>query len=289
MSTKLYGGIEAGGTKFVCAIGSGNGELIARTEIGTEQPEQTIQQVVSFFQTQPVVERIGIGSFGPVDVNSRSKTYGTILNTPKPGWSGVNLVHQISRRLEKPVFLQTDTDVAAIGERYHGRALHTNSFVYLTIGTGIGGSIFVNGELLHGLSHPEMGHMQLPQLHAGATIQNTCHLHESCFEGFASGKSLEIIYGQKAEAITDTHVWDAEAMFIALGLANILMVLPVELVIIGGSVMKHNGLLDLVKRKLTDAINGYIALPNMDNYVVGASSDTIGVLGSVKLAALNQY
>jgi len=289
MSTKLFGGIEAGGTKFVCAIGSGNGELVARSEISTGQPEQTIAQVVDFFHSQPSVERIGIGSFGPVDVNYRSKTYGTILKTPKPGWSEINLVREVGGRLEKPVVLQTDTDVAAIGERFHGKALHNNSFIYLTIGTGIGGSIFVNGELLHGLSHPEMGHMQIPQLHAGSQVQNTCQLHESCFEGFASGKSISIIYGQKAEDIIDSNIWDTEAMFIALGLANILMILPVELVVMGGSVMKHNGLLDLVKSKLVDAINGYIELPNMDNYIVSASSDTIGVLGSIKLAALNQH
>jgi fructokinase len=283
---EYYGGIEAGGTKFICAIGTGNGELIDKLEVQTGQPPETIAKVIEFFRSHSDIKSIGIGSFGPVDVMSSSARYGTILNTPKPGWSGINLVREVGMGLNLPVKLQTDTDVAAIGELYHGKALNKASFIYITIGTGIGGSIVLNGAILHGSAHPEMGHMQLPQLHDGAIIQNTCRLHESCFEGFASGKSLEIIYGQKAEVISNKLVWDIEANFIAVALTNILMVLPVELVILGGSVMKHDGLIDMVRQKLVASVNGHIELPNTKHLVVHASSDTIGVLGAIKLATL---
>src|SRR5438128_1930688 len=138
---KLYGGIEAGGTKFVCGTGSGIGELRARAVIKTGDPAETIRHIVEFFAAQPPLAGIGIGCFGPVDVKPESPAYGTILNTPKPGWAGVNLVKEIGSKLNLPVKLQTDTDVAALGERYHGKAVRSHNFIYLTVGTGIGGSI----------------------------------------------------------------------------------------------------------------------------------------------------
>ncbi len=282
----LYGGVEAGGTKFVCAIGSGAGEVLQRCEIPTTDPAETIQQVVQFFQSVPRIRALGVGSFGPVNVRVGTDSYGLIGQTPKPGWQGVNIRTELEKRLGLPVSLQTDVDVAALGERYHGKALQSDSFIYMTIGTGIGGSIFVNGQLLHGLSHSEMGHMQLPQTHKSPSIKNTCTLHENCLEGFASGRSMELIYGTKAQNLVDEVAWDREATFIGLGLANILMVLPVEMVILGGSIMKHEGMIERVRTKLLEAINGYIELPQFERYIVHASSDSIGVLGAIKLAQL---
>lgn len=285
-SSKLFGGIEAGGTKFVCATGTANGELLARAEIETTTPEETIPKVAAFFQQQPKLEAIGIGSFGPVDIDPNSSTFGMILKTVKPGWASVNLFQSISHRLQVPVKLQTDTDVAAIGEYYHGKALGKSNFIYLTIGTGVGGSIFMDGKLLHGMSHSEMGHIQIPLPEAFMRIPNQCTVHEHCLEGFVSGRSLQLTHGKLAREIEDQNVWALESRLIAMGITNILLVFPVELIILGGSVMKHPGLIERVKKDLQFCVNNYIELPQINQFIVHTSSDTIGVLGAIKLASL---
>jgi fructokinase len=281
---KLYGGIEAGGTKFVCGIGSGSGELIACEEVPTTLPEDTLERVVKFFQSQPLVESFGIGSFGPIDLNIHSKQYGKILNTPKPGWSGTNLLSYLRRSFDKNIIFATDTDVAAIGEYYHGIGLGNTNLVYLTVGTGIGGSALTNGTLLHGLSHPEMGHVRIPIVNA--SDEGVCLFHANCLEGVASGKALEHITGTKAELIADDSIWSQEAQYIAMGLTNIIMITQPERIILGGSVLKHAGLLEQIQSETAKLVNEYLVLPNMHSYIVHASSDTIGVLGAIKLATL---
>lgn len=287
MTTQLFGGIEAGGTKFICGVGSGNGELLYRIEIPTLSPAETFEEITKFFNSLPRVQAIGVGSFGPLDLNKHSATYGTIQHTTKNGWSGINIPNEISTRLGVPVAIETDTDVAAIGEYYHGRALGVSNFLYLTVGTGIGGSIMESGKLLHGISHPEMGHMIIPPAPADYEKGGACSFHKYCLEGFASGKSIQILTGKPAEENDDHALWDKTAYYIALGLLNITYTSRPGLIILGGSVIHHTNLVYTIKQQLNSIDNDYIQMPkDISSYVVKVSSDTIGVLGAIKLATL---
>lgn len=285
--TKFYGGVEAGGTKFVCGVGSGGGELLARKEIKTTTPEETLARVYEFFEAQKTVERIGVGSFGPLDLNDQSKNYGAILETTKEGWKGVNIPKLLKEKLDKPAGIVTDTDVAAIGELYFGKATGKKNFVYLTVGTGIGGSIMFNSELVHGISHPEIGHIRVPHNLSADPFAGSCQYHGDCFEGLASGQALKTRSGVGAKEISDGSIWEQEAKYLAYGLVSIIAMVQPELIIMGGSVMKHAGLIERVRELVGEDVNHYFHLPRMDRYIVRASSDTIGVLGAIKLASLN--
>lgn len=284
LNQELYGGVEAGGTKFVCGLGSSKGELIARAEFLTTTPDETIGHVIDFFKSQQKVKAIGIGSFGPLNLDQRSDRYGMILNTPKPGWTGINILNTVSQQINTKVNIATDTDVAVLGEYYYGIGLNIDDLVYLTVGTGIGGSVMLSGKLLHGISHPEIGHLRIPlddQSSAGA-----CVFHKNCLEGLASGKSLETLYAKRPQDIDDENVWQTEAKYIALGIINIISITQPERIILGGSIMKKPGLIEQIRQNVIAFNNNYIQLPNIESYIVHASGDSIGVLGAIKLATL---
>lgn len=283
----LFGGIEAGGTKFVCGIGTGNGDLISRVEIPTESPSKTMPKIVAFFERHSNIRGIGIGSFGPVDLRDQSSNFGQILNTPKEEWRGINIYETVRSATSIPAWVATDTDVAAIGERFHGKALNCDSFAYITIGTGIGGSVIDQDRLLHGINHPEIGHIPVPRSLKDALVHGACKFHEDCLEGLASGKSMEIRTGVKPAEITEANVWEAEAEYISFGLVNVIALTQPKMIILGGSVMQHHGLLDMVRAGVGTYINGYIDLPNLDTYMVHSSGIGIGVLGAIKMAAIN--
>ena len=257
---KLYGGIEAGGTKFVCGIGTGGGELLRRVEIPTTSPDRTLQKVLEFFSAQKKLSRIGIGSFGPLQLKQNSDDFGSILQTTKPGWLNVNIPEVVHRNLKLPVSIVTDTDVATIGEQHHGKAVNIENFAYLTIGTGIGGSVVVNGKLVHGITHPEIGHIRVPKDANFDASLGVCSYHEDCLEGLASGVAIHKRYGIKAEQLEDEVAWQQEARYLAYG---------------------------MVRKEVADCINGYFELPELEDYIVHASSDTIGVLGAIKLASIS--
>mgnify|MGYP001061643072 CR=1 len=281
---KLYGGIEAGGTKFICGIGSGNGELLDRVIINTTTPEETLTKVVNYFNsTNHQVSSLGIGCFGPIDLKKDSENYGTILETPKDGWKNIHVKNILSNSLGIPVTIATDTDVATLGEQYSGKATSVSSLVYITIGTGVGGSIVVNNQIVHGTSHPEIGHMLVPN---PANIIGTCDYHDSCLEGFVSGRSLQIRHGKPAEDIGDIGAWREVAEYISSALVNILMTLRPEMIILGGSVMKHPGLIKNIQHCVEKEINGYIQINDTSELIIHSSSDSIGVLGAIKLASV---
>ena len=281
---KFYGGVEAGGTKFICGIGTGGGELLDRLEIHTGQPHETLDQVANFFRAYPQLDSIGIGSFGPIELNHKSPHFGKILNTPKPGWININIYTELASRLHLPMYLVTDTDVAAIGEHFHGKALGIENFVYVTVGTGIGGTIVVNGKLLHGISHPEIGHIRVP---VNSSAKSQCPYHTDCLEGYASGKALHLHAGLNPAAITDPSIWAQVSQNVALGIVNIVTVVQPEMIILGGSVMKHPNIIGSIRNDFTKSVNNYFKLPHINKYIVHASSDTIGVLGAIKLASVN--
>jgi len=287
----LLGGIEAGGTKFVCAVGTPDGEILAQTRFPTTTPDETLAQAVAFFKSYPKrLEALGISSFGPVDPDPASPTYGFITSTPKPYWANTDVAGFIQKALGLPVGFDTDVDGAALGELHWGagRGLHT--FLYLTIGTGIGGGAVVNGQLLHGLVHPEMGHFRLQHDRDRDPFPGACPYHGDCFEGLAAGPSIEKRWGVRAEQLPPDHpAWELEADYIAQAMATLVVAFSPQRIILGGGVMSQEHLFPLVRQKTTSYLNGYVRSPaileRIDTFLVPPGLGSLaGVKGSLALA-----
>jgi fructokinase len=288
--TTLYGGIEAGGTKFVCAVGSSPND-VRETRFPTTTPDETIQRAIAFFRAQPRVAAIGIASFGPIDLHPDSPTFGDITTTPKPGWANTDLAGAIKRALGVPVGFDTDVNAAALGEHRWGAAQGLHTFVYLTIGTGIGGGGLASGKLLHGLIHPEMGHICLPHDFVRDPFPGSCPFHGDCLEGLASGPALEKRWGARAETLSADHpAWELQAHYLALALVNYICILSPQRIILGGGVMEQPQLFPLIRRAVQQLLNGYVQSPaiveNIDAYIVPPGlGKRAGVLGALALAA----
>lgn len=291
----LLGGIEAGGTKFVCVVGTGINDVRAETRIPTTTPAETLGQVVRFFAEASLAHgplaALGVGSFGPVDLFRESPTFGFITTTPKPGWEGTDLAGMLGRALGVPVGFDTDVNAAALGEWRHGAARGLDTFAYLTVGTGIGGGGLVRGRLMHGLVHPEMGHVRVPHDHVADPFRGVCPFHGDCLEGLASGPAMAARWGAPAETLGAGHpAWALEARYLALALQNIVCTLSPERIVLGGGVMAQSALLPRVRTELAAQLNGYIQAPavleRIDDYVVApALGDRAGVAGALVLAA----
>jgi fructokinase len=292
--TALFGGIEAGGTKFVCVVGSGPDDLYATERFPTTTPEATLPRVIDFFREQQAkhgaLAAIGVGSFGPVDVNSSSPTYGYITSTPKVGWAHTNFLGQLQQAFYLPMGFDTDVNTAALGEWRWGAAQGLDTFLYLTIGTGIGGGGMVNGRLMHGLIHPEVGHMLLRRDPRADPFAGACPFHGDCFEGLAAGPALEKRWGQRAEQLPADHpAWDLEAQYLALGLVNLIVTVSPQRIVLGGGVMEQPQLLPKVRTRVQALLNGYVQSPqiteNIDDYIVAPQlGGRAGVLGAIALA-----
>lgn len=286
----LFGAIEAGGTKFVCAVGSGPDDIRAQERFDTTLPAETIGRCLEFLQRFDGLAAVGIAAFGPLDLHASSSTYGFITSTPKAGWRNTDLAGAISRALGLPVGIDTDVNGAALGEWRWGAARDLDNFLYLTVGTGIGGGAFVNGSVVHGLMHPEMGHIRVPHDLAADPFAGSCPYHGDCLEGLATGVAIGKRWGQKAETLLAGHpAWELEAHYLSLALANYVCVLSPQRIIMGGGVMSQPQLLPLVRRKLVSVLNGYVQaaeiLEHTDRYVVApALGSRAGVLGALALA-----
>ncbi|MBC7249528.1 MAG: ROK family protein [Anaerolineae bacterium] len=288
----LWGGIEAGGTKFVCAVGTGPDDLRAEVRFSTTTPQETLDRAIRFFQEQQGEEplaAVGIASFGPLDPNPDSPTFGYITTTPKPGWAHTDVAGPIRRALGVPVGFDTDVNAAALAEYRWGAARGLDTFIYLTVGTGIGGGGMVNGQLVHGLIHPEMGHIRIPHDWQRDPYAGSCPYHGDCFEGLAAGPALEGRWGRRGETLPADHpAWQLEAEYLALGLVNFICTLSPQRIVIGGGVMQRPHLLPLVHRRVRELLNGYLQVPSIlehiDDYIVPpALGDRAGVLGAIAL------
>src|SRR5688500_11972272 len=291
---KLYGGIEAGGTKFVCSVGTGPDDLRAEVTIETTRdPQETIGPAIGFFEEQAgkaPLAAIGIASFGPIDLDARSATFGFITSTPKPGWRFTDLVGPVRAAFGCPVGFDTDVNGAALSEHRWGAAQGLDTFIYLTVGTGIGGGGLVQGRPMPGLVHPEMGHILIPFDRGRDQHPGVCPYHGACLEGLASGPAMQARWGRPAETLPADHeAWELEAHFLALGLANLIMTLSPERVVLGGGVMHQEGLYPLIRDEVRALLNGYIQAPAIlerpHEYVVPPGlGDRAGVLGAIALA-----
>jgi fructokinase len=273
---RRVGGVEAGGTKWVCAAGTGPDDIETIT-IPTTTPDETIGRVIAFFREVGGVEAVGIGSFGPVDLHR-----GRITTTPKPGWAGTDVAGPIAAALDVPVAFETDVGAAAIGEHLWGAGRGRGSLCYVTVGTGIGGAALVGGAVLHGVSHAEMGHQWIPHDRTADPFVGSCPFHGDCWEGLASGTAMAARWGRPAGELPPDHqAWALEARYIAAGLANLVLVLSPALIILGGGVVKHPHLLDVVRGELANLLAGYVSTPEL---VPAGLGDRSGVLGALVLA-----
>ena len=289
----IYGGIEGGGTKWVCAVGNGPDDLQAIVTVPTTTPVETIDRVAAFFALHPETVAVGVGSFGPLDLDQRSPHFGAITTTPKPGWAGTDIRALLASKLDRPIAIETDVGVAALGEGHFGAARGLETFCYMTIGTGIGGGAVVRGEISHGLLHPEFGHMRIPHDRGRDPFAGCCPYHGDCFEGLASGEALRARFGVPADELSAAaDAWALEADYIALGLMNVVCTLSPQRIILGGGVMKAPGLLSLVRAQVRTLAGDYFDTPALGegivDYVVSpALGDRAGVIGALELARIS--
>jgi fructokinase len=294
----LYGGIEAGGTKFVCALGTGPGQIVAETRFPTTTGDENFARCIGFFREQQALHgplaAIGIGAFGPIDPDPASPTWGYITLSPKPGWHMVDFAGTIQRALQLPIGFDTDVNAAALGEWRWGAAQGLDTFIYLTVGTGIGGGVLANGRVLHGLIHPEMGHLLIPHDRQADPFAGVCPYHGDCLEGLAAGPALEARWGQRAETLPDEHpAWALEAHYLGMALANYILSLSPQRLILGGGVMQKPQLFPLIRARVAALLNGYVETPALRAQIadfirppgLGTRSGVLGALALAELAA----
>ncbi|WP_028974334.1 ROK family protein [Spirochaeta cellobiosiphila] len=290
----LYGAIEAGGTKFVCAVGHGPNEILEEVRFPTTNPKDTLQKTIQFFKEQEEkrkqkISAMGIGSFGPLDPVLTSDTYGYITSTPKKGWQNTDFIGTMKEHFPIPMVFDTDVNGAALGEGEWGAAKGCHNFIYLTIGTGIGGGIVIDGKPLQGLIHPEVGHMLITKAD-NDNYKGTCPFHENCWEGLAAGPALEGRWNMPGKDLPSDHeAWNLEAEYIAQGLTNLLMILSPEKIILGGGVMHQRHLFtkvrELVKKKAADYISHPHLKGDLSNWIVPPQlEDLAGITGAFILA-----
>lgn len=283
----LIGGIEAGGTKMVCAVGDENGVIKDRTSFPTRQPEETFADMIAYYRNWDI-QALGIGCFGPLDLNRQSRTYGYITKTPKPGWGNCDIVGAFKDALGVPVGFDTDVNGAVLGEVTWGAAKGLDSAIYITIGTGVGVGVYVNGGLLHGLVHPEGGHILLIR-HPKDTYEGKCPFHKNCVEGLAAGPSIEARWGKKAAELADRdEVWEMEAYYIAQAITDCIFSYSPQKIILWGGVMHQEKLFGMVRKEVLNLLNGYVAhemiTEHIDQYIVPpALGEDPGIMGAIKL------
>ena len=280
------GTLEAGGTKMVLSVGNEQNELLEQISIPTEAPDKTIPAMIDWFREKKV-EALGIGSFGPVDLNPKSPTYGWITSTPKLLWRNQPLLPRMQEALKIPMQIDTDVNAAALAEWKMGAAKGLESCIYVTIGTGVGAGLVVEGKLVHGLMHPEMGHMLLQPSKNDPAPEGFCPYHKGCLEGLASGPAVEKRWGRKARELPEDHeAWDLEAEYLAQMCVNAICTLSPERIILGGGIMQQKHLFPKIRKKTLEILNGYIQvnaiLKDIDAYItepgLGTRSGAMGAL-----------
>jgi fructokinase len=290
----LYGGIEGGGTKFICAVGTGPGDIRAETRFPTTTPGETLDRVIEFFNLQEAalgrLTALGMASFGPIDPRPDSPTFGRVMATPKPGWSGADLVSTLKSAFDIPLGFDLDVNAAALAEWRWGAMQNLSPAIYLTVGTGIGGGIMVDGKLIHGLLHPEMGHVLLPHDRVADPFPGSCPFHGDCFEGLATGPAMEKRWGQKAETLPPEHpAWALEAHYISMALVDYIVTLSPQRIVLGGGVMQQTQLFPMIHKEVKTLLNGYVqseqTLERIEEYIVPTGlGGKAGVLGAIALA-----
>lgn len=292
-SPRLYGAIEAGGTKFICLVGSGPEHIVDQVRIETSTPRATLDEVIRFFKPfseTGKIDTIGMGCFGPLDLDEQSDGFGTIGSTPKLSWQHTDVVTPIRTALGIRLVLDTDVNAAALGESTWGATHGVDPSLYVTVGTGIGGSLLWRGQPLQGMEHPEMGHIRISHGPLPDGFQGACPFHADCFEGLASGPAIEKRLGIQALDIADDHpFWVSEAEYIGSALATYVLILSPRRIVLGGGIMNRKFLLPMIRNRVLKLLGGYVRAVavnrDMDQYIVPPALGALaGVLGALALA-----
>ena len=294
----LYGALEAGGTKMICATGNEDGQILDQVSIPTGTPEETMPQIIEYFRAkldvpegEEKIQAIGVACFGPVDVRPNSKTYGNILYTPKIPWRNFPMVKTLRDALDNiPVGFDTDVNGSLLGEATWGCAKGLTDAVYFTIGTGIGMGAMSGGNLIHGMLHPEAGHIKMAPI-PGDEYAGHCPNHGTCFEGMACGPAIEARWGKPGKELREMpEVWDLEAKYIAQALTSIIYTLSPQKIILGGGVMGQAQLFPLIRKYVLENVDGYLdtkELRNINAYITPAAlNGNQGIMGALKLAEM---
>lgn len=288
----IFGALEAGGTKMVLAIGDENGNIIEQKSIPTKKPENTIPHIVEFFKGKDI-KALGIGSFGPIDLDKKSDTYGYITSTPKLEWANFDFVGNMKSLLNIPIGFDTDVNASALGEATWGSTKGFESSIYITIGTGIGLGVYLNNSLLHNMLHPEGGHILLTK-HPQDSFEGICPYHPNCLESLASGPAIEKRWGKKAYQIPDTDfAWELEAYYIAQAIINYILTLSPHRIVLGGGVMHQKHLFPLIRKNVTKLLNDYIKtkeIKDINNYIIPSTlKGDQGIMGCIQLAKIEYF
>lgn len=280
------GALEAGGTKMVCAVGDENGQILERASIVTENPDKTMPEILEFFR-QYTLDAIGIGTFGPVDLDRTSPTYGYITSTPKISWRNFNLLGSMKREFAVPIGLDTDVNASAIGEASYGITRGLDSSIYITVGTGIGVGVILDGKAVHGMQHPEAGHILLVR-HPEDNYTGRCPYHPNCLEGLASGPAIEERFGVKAAELPgDSLAWEIESFYLVQALVDFTLVYSPKRIVLGGGVMHQKQLFPKIREKYREMLNHYLDTPyvkDLNNYIVPYSlDDNQGIMGCIRI------
>ncbi len=283
----LLGALEGGGTKMVLAVGEEDGTVIDRISIPTKTPQETMPAIIEYFKAHMICA-LGVGFFGPLDLNERSKTFGCVTESTKEDWTYFNVLQKLKDELNVPCKLDTDVNAAALGEATYGCMRKLKNGIYITVGTGIGVGVFANGALVHGLVHPEGGHI-LVRRHPDDTYEGNCSFHKDCLEGLASGPAIMKRMGARAEELPqDSPVWTYVSYYLAQAICNYIYILSPEKIVLGGGVLHQKQLLPMIRKDVKALLGGYIrsdAIEDMENYIVPASlKDNQAVMGCLKLA-----
>ncbi|MBQ3646306.1 MAG: ROK family protein [Synergistaceae bacterium] len=295
----LYGALETSGTKMFCAVGNEAGQIVDQMKIPTTTPNETMPKVIEYFKSKidpslsddEKISALGVACFGPVDLREGSKTYGSILNTPKVAWRNYPMLKTLQEALNIPVAIDLDVNVALLGETTWGTAKDLTDAVYVTIGNGIGMGAISAGEPVHGMLHPEAGHIRM-QIIPGDDYKGSCPSHGACFEGMASGVAIAERWGKEAKDLLDKpEVWELEAKYIAQALYAIILTLSPQKIILGGGVMSNAQLFPMIRKNVVEYINDYIdtkELRNINSYITpSALNGNQGVMGAIKLAEMS--
>lgn len=289
----LFGAIEAGGTKFRCALTDAEAHILVEERIATTDPRATLAAVVRFFdlaqRQHGAVQSFGVGSFGPLQLRRDAPGYGHLLSTPKAGWSGADLLGPLQEAFGRPVLLDTDVNAAALAESLRGAGRGLQSLVYVTVGTGIGGGAVLDGHIVHGQMHPEMGHLLIRRDPRDA-FAGVCPYHGDCLEGLVSGPAIMARWGRSLDRIAEgEEALDIVAGYLGQMVANLALLLSCQRIVIGGGVMTDGRLFAPLRRAARQLLQGYLpALSSpdaMDAFVVSPGlGDLSGLTGAALLA-----
>jgi fructokinase len=294
MSPPLLGAIEAGGTKFRCAVARGREQILLSERIETGEPGPTLRAVLNFFEqaqiAHGVIDAFGIAAFGPLDLDRESRKYGHILATPKRGWRDIDLISPLQQRFGKPIFIDTDVNAAALAELELGAGRGLRSLVYITVGTGVGGGAVIAGGTLRGLMHPEMGHISVRRDSRDRDFRGVCPFHGDCLEGVVCGPAVLARWGVQLDALDASHeAWSIIGGYLGQLTANLALMLSCERVVLGGGVMNAGALLPYVRASARACLNGYLPIAalsgDLEQYIVSPGlGDCSGLIGALTLA-----